>query len=190
MVRPKPQPIIRGEAHLVSAWFSNEWRLLDNGNEVARMRRFPRLHVSVVRLADGTEWTIEPDGFAVVKAIDSDGVEVGRITRRSWWGRRWDITGTGFAYELTSHPIPRRWTIGIGGSPMTEIKGSLISYNTVTIDAPLSLATVAGVLAWHVIARPWEAAAAPRGLVPRGRVPGGNAEDMGTVAAQVHVRHP
>ena len=161
------QSLIRGEAQLVSPWFSNQWSLFNGGVEIARLRRFPRLHISAVQFPDGTEWTIEPDGYAVVKALDAHDVEVARITRRSWWGRSWDVTGTGFAYELVSHPMPRRWHVGVGGSPLAEIRGSLISYNTVTIDAPLSLPTAAAVLAWHVIARPWEAAAAPRGLVPR-----------------------
>ena len=66
-----------------------------------------------------------------------------------------------------SDASPRRWRIEVGGSPLAEIRGSLISYNTVTIDAPLAIPTAVAVLAWHVIARPWEAAAAPRGLVPR-----------------------
>ena len=169
MARTKPQSLIRGEAQLESPWFSNHWRLVSGGMEIARLRRFPRLHISAVQLADGTEWTLEPDGFAVVKAIDSHGTEVGRITRRSWWGRSWDVTGTGFAYELISHPVPRRWNFAVGGSPMAEIKGSPFSYNRVEINAPLTVPTVAAVLAWHVIARPWEQAAAPRGLVPRSR---------------------
>ncbi len=169
MRRAGPDNLIRGEAHLVSPWFSNNWTLVSHGEMVARLRRFPRLHVSMAQLADGTEWLLEPDGFAVVKAVDSDGTEVGRITRRSWWGRRWDITGPGFAYELVSHPMPRRWRVEIGGSVFAELRGSPISYNTVAIDAPLSLPTVAGVLAWHVIARPWEAAAAPKGLIPQSR---------------------
>ncbi len=170
MAHPQPQSLIRGEAQLVSPWFSNRWSLFNHDVEIARLRRIPQLFISAVELPDGTEWTIEPDGFAVVKAIDADGVEVARVTRRSWWGRRWDITGTRFAYELVSHPVPRRWKIEVGGSALAEIRGSPISYNTVTIDAPLSLPTVVAVLAWHVIARPWEAAAAPRGLIPRSRV--------------------
>jgi len=167
MARTQPHSLIRGEAHLVSPWFSNRWSLFNHNVEIARLRRIPRLYISTAQFPDGTEWTIEPDGYAVVKAVDTDDVEVARITRRSWWGRRWDVVGTGFAYELVSDPIPRRWRIEVGGSPLAEIKGSLISYNTVTIDAPLSIPTAVIVLAWHVIARPWEAAAAPRGLVPR-----------------------
>lgn len=172
MAKSQPQTLIRGEAQLVSPWFSNQWSLFNHGIEIARLRRFPRLHVSAVQLRDGTEWTLEPDGYAVVKALEGEGNEVGRITRRSWWGRSWDITGTGFAYELISNPKPRRWEIGVGGSPLATIQGSLVSYNSVTVDAPLSLPTVAAVLAWHVIARPWEAAAAPRGLIPQQRPAG------------------
>jgi len=162
--------LIRGEATLTSPWFSNHWRLMNQGTELARLRRFPRLHISAAQLADGTEWIIEPDGFAAVRAIDTFGQEVARITRRSWWGRRWDITGSGFAYQLISHPVPRRWIVAVGGSPFAELKGSLVSYNTVTIDAPLTIPTVAAILAWHVVARPWEQAAAPRSLVPRTRL--------------------
>lgn len=169
MVAKQKDSLIHGEAHLASAWFSNDWRLINQGIEIARLQRFPLVHVSMVRLADGTEWTLEPDGFSVVKAVDAAGTEVGRITRRSWWGRYWDVTGPSFSYELASHPMPRRWNINVGGSKFAEIRGSLISYNTVTIDAPLSIPTTAAVLAWHVIARPWEAAAAPRGLVPKPR---------------------
>lgn len=180
----KRQSLIRGEARLDSPWFSNHWLLTNQGIQLAALHRFPRLHVSGVRLADGTVWTLEPDGFAVVKAVDSDGVEVGRVTRRSWWGRHWDLTGPGFSYELVSHPIPRRWIVQVGGSPFAEIKGSLVSYNTVTIDAPLSLPTIAAVLAWHVIARPWEAAAAPKGLVPRTRV----ANNAVTLASEISRR--
>lgn len=167
MARIESQKLIRGEAQLVSPWFSNNWSLFSHGVEIARLRRIPRLYISTARFPDGTEWTIEPDGFAVVKAVDAQGTEVARITRRSWWGRRWDVAGAGFAYELVSDPIPRRWRIEVGGSTLAEIRGSLISYNAVTIDAPLSIPVAVAVLAWHVIARPWEAAAAPRGLVPR-----------------------
>ena len=166
MARSQPPSLIRGEGHLTSDWFSNEWTLTSGDTVIAYLRRFPRNYISAVQLADGIEWVLAPDGYAVVRATDESGAEVGRVTRRSWWGRRWDITGPGFAYELVSHPIPRRWQIQVGGAEFAEIRGSLVSYNTVTIDAPLSLPTAAAVLAWHVIARPWEAAAAPRGLVP------------------------
>ena len=38
----KPQSLIRGEAHLVSPWFSNQWSLVNMGTEIARLRSFPR----------------------------------------------------------------------------------------------------------------------------------------------------
>jgi hypothetical protein len=65
-----------------------------------------------------------------------------------------------------SDPRPRRWSIQVGGSKTADIKGSLVSYNRVDVRASIGLPLSALLLAWHVIARPWEAAAEPRGLVP------------------------
>jgi hypothetical protein len=164
------QIMLQGSADMVSPLFSSKWTLLSNGAAVAELHRFGRIHVSTVSFRDGSRWLLEPHGHAVVRAVDEPGSEFARITRRSWWGRRWDITGAGYAYELVSHPMPRRWMIAVGGAPVAAISGSLISYNRVRFDMTLGVPVSAVVLAWHVIARPWEAAAAPAGLVPTPRV--------------------
>ena len=155
-----------GDVELLSPWFSNEWRVRQGDREFARMRRFARLHVSRVKLANGADLILEPHGWGIVRAVDKEGIEAGRISRRSWTGRRWDITGTGFGYELISRPRPRAWSIAIGGAPIAEIAGSMASYNKVRVSTALSMPILPVLLAWHVIARPWEAAARPRGLVP------------------------
>lgn len=161
--------MVHGSVELVSPWFSNRWRVIADGRELATLQRFGRIHVSTVTLPDGTRWILEPHGQSVVRAIDGIDHEFARITRESWWGRHWAVTGPGFSYELTSHPIPRRWTIEVGGAPVAGITGSLVSYNRVRLDTTLSVPLIAALLSWHVIARPWEAAAAPGALVPAPR---------------------
>lgn len=156
--------VITGTAQLESALFSNQWELHDSNGVIATLRRFGKMHVSTARLADGTEWLIEPAGWGTVRVMDGDD-EVARITRLSTWGRRWDIQGFGFAYQLVSNPRPRSWRLEIGSSPLAELDGGFFSYNSLSIETGLSVPVAAILLAWHVVARPWEAAAAPKGLV-------------------------
>ncbi len=156
---------ILGHAELRSLPISPEWTLTVDGAEIAKMRRFPRQRLSSVRMSDGSVWTVLPSGWGVVRAMEED-EEIARITRRSWFGRRWDIETIGFAVELVSRPAPRRWSMTVGGQPIAEIAGSLLSYNRIDFDAMLNVPVVAVVLAWQVIARPWEQAAHPLALVP------------------------
>jgi hypothetical protein len=144
---------------------SPEWTLRIGEEDIAKMRRFPRQRLSSVRLADGAVWSLVPSGWGVVRALEGE-EEIGRIARRSWWGRRWEISTTGFAVDLVSRARPRRWDMTVGGQPIAEIAGSLISYNRIDVDATLNVPVVAVILAWQVIARPWEQAAHPVVLVP------------------------
>jgi hypothetical protein len=166
MAETAARRMVTGEVMLTSPWLSSEWRLSQDGAEIARVRRHGRLYVSDVALTDGTKWLIEPSGPGIVCAVEDPGAEIARVVRRSWIGRRWDLTSQQFAYELISDPRPRRWYVSIGGAPAAEISGSLVSYNKVRVMASIGVPLVAVLLAWHVIARPWEAAAEPRGLVP------------------------
>jgi hypothetical protein len=165
--RRSPSPVVVGECRFDSRIFSNVWRLLHQGQVVARMRRVPSRHLSVVELSDGTEYRLEPRGWGTVVALQDD-AERGRITRRSWWGRSWDLTSTGFAYGLVSDPMPRRWTLRVGNEPVGRLAGTLWSYNQLRVQVDVAVPVLALVLAWHVLARPWEAAAAPGSLVPAG----------------------
>lgn len=162
--RPKDLKV-HGRATLHSPWFSNRWVLLSGDEPLAALERRPRARVSTVTFPDGTAWVLRPEGFGLVRALEGD-VEVGRILRRSWWGRRWDVTSVTWSYELVSDPVPRRWHLSVGSQPVAWIRGSLVSYNRVEVDAQLGLPVAAIVLAWHVIARPWEAAARPTELIP------------------------
>ncbi len=156
---------VYGTAHLDSPFLSSRWRLTDGDSEVAQLRRLGRLHISKVLLPNGEEAVLTPHEQSVVLALDSEGGELARITRTSWFGRSWDITSKRWAYELKSDPRPRRWQIMVGGTSVAQISGSLVSYNKVNVEAPLGVPILVVALAWHVVARPWEAAAAPTTLV-------------------------
>ena len=166
MVRRAHELMLHGSAEMRSPWFSSEWRLTQGGREIAEMRRHARMHVSTVTFAEGERWLLEPQGWGVVRAMDSGETEIARVVRRSWIGRRWELTAPAWAYELVSDPLPRRWHFAVGNVAVAQIAGSLFSYNRVRIDTTLAVPVAAVMLAWHVIARPWEAAAAPAGLVP------------------------
>lgn len=156
---------IYGAAELRSPFLSNRWRLLGSTGELATLRREGRLHISRIYLPNGEEAVLAPHQRSVVTALDTEGAELARITRTSWFGRRWEISSQRWAYELESDPRPRRWQITVGSTSVAQISGSLISYNRVKIDAPLGVPILVVALAWHVVARPWEAASAPATLV-------------------------
>jgi hypothetical protein len=166
MSREPYRQMVYGELQLRSPWFSNQWRLLQHGEELARVTRLGRIYTSVVTVADGTRWVQQPAGTGVVQAVDELTNEFARVTRRSWIGRRWDLTSPHFGYELVSDPRPRRWRIEVGGAAAATITGSLVSYNRVDVNAAIGVPLAAVLLGWHVIARPWEAVAEPRGLIP------------------------
>lgn len=159
-------PTITGEASLLSHLFSSRWRLVQYDQVIAELRRLGRIYVSTADLGPAGRLIIEPAGQGTVRAIDERDQEMARIVRTSWLGRRFEITGLGYRYELVSDPRPRRWHIEIAHAPVTEITGSLVSYNNVEVKSSLAIPVPAVLLAWHVVARPWEAAAEPRGLLP------------------------
>jgi len=156
---------IYGTAELRSPWMSNRWQLLDNEGEMATLHRISRLHISRIYLEGGEEAVLAPHERSAVVALNPDGEELARITRTSWFGRRWEITSKRWAYDLVSDPRPRRWQIALGGTSVAQMTGSLVSYNRVDIEAPMGVPLLVVALAWHVIARPWEAAAAPSTLI-------------------------
>lgn len=157
--------MVYGAAELRSPFLSNRWQMLSDGEKVATLRRIGRLHISRMYLPDGEEAVLAPHEQSTVVALDPEGAELARITRTSWFGRSWEIESQRWAYQLKSDPRPRRWHVTVGGTSVAQITGSLVSYNRVRIDAPLGLPILVVALAWHSIARPWEAAAAPSTLI-------------------------
>jgi len=158
-------PVVVGDSRFDSRLFSNRWTLARDFGPLAEMQRDPSRLVTRGSFSDGTTFDLTPNGWGTVE-IEVDGAVLARIDRRSWWGRRWEISGTGFACDLTSDRMPRRWTLRIGGQPIGRLAGSLLSYNRLDVHTDIATPVHALVLAWQVLARPWEQAAAPRSLVP------------------------
>lgn len=164
--RSRVPSVVVGACNFSSLPFSNEWRLERGGEDIARLHRRPTRHISTVTTTDGNRFELVPDGWGLVRAIAPNDRELGQIRRLTWSGRRWSVATPGFFCELTSDPRPRAWTMRLGGEPIGALAGTLFSYNTLSVHTDVSAPVTALTLMWHVLARPWEAAAAPGALVP------------------------
>jgi len=160
---------ISGVAELRSQPFSNQWLLTGSSGPIARAIRYPRAHHSRVTLTDGTHWTLQPDGWGIVRAVENQ-VPFARATRLG--SRHWEIAGVAFAYDLVAAGmLGRNWRLRIGSAEVASLRGNPLSFNRLRVEASLAVPVVAILLAWQVIARPWEyAASAPR--MPRSERPG------------------
>lgn len=154
-------PMIMGDARFASRFLSNRWDLIA-GEVIGTFVRLPSRHLSQGRIG-AVPVEMRPEGWGTVVFLE-DGRELGRIVRMSWWGRRWEISGSGYGFDLVSEPRPRRWSLRVGAFPVATISGTPWSYNRLTVRADVSLPAWALALAWQVVARPWEAAAEPRSL--------------------------
>ena len=163
--RPGRPPVVSGSCRFESAPLSNHWRLVQGKEVLAELQRVPSRHISLLRLPDRTLIELRPHGWGTVIAYRGD-EEVGRVVRRSWWGRRWELAGPGFACALTSDPMPRRWSLRYGNEAVGSLAGTFLSYNRLDVHTHIAIPVASLALAWHVLARPWEAAAAPGALVP------------------------
>jgi hypothetical protein len=167
MARALRIPTVVGDARFRSRLLSNAWTLEQGDAVLARLVRIPSRHTSEVTLSDGTPLELRPEGWGTVAAAFDDDQVWGRILRRSWWGRAWEIEGQGFAIGLTSDPLPRRWSLRIGSQAVGRLAGGVASYNRLDVATDVAVPVPALALAWHVLARPWEQAAAPGTLVVR-----------------------
>lgn len=158
-------PVVFGACRFESVAFSNRWRLVQDRKVLAQLQRVPTRHISLLQLPDRTQIELRPQGWGTVIAFRGND-EVGRIVRRSWWGRQYELTGPGFACALTSDPLPRRWSLRYGREQVGRLSGTPWSYNLLRVETDVAVPIPSLALAWHVLARPWEAAAAPGALVP------------------------
>jgi len=163
--RPGRPPVVFGDCRFESALLSNRWRLVQGQKVLAELQRVPTRHISLLRLPDRTLIELRPFGWGTVIAYRGD-EEVARVVRRSWWGRAWELTGPGFACALISDPMPRRWSLRYGNETVGRLAGTFLSYNRLNVHTDISVPVASLSLAWHILARPWEAAAAPGALVP------------------------
>jgi hypothetical protein len=163
--RPGRPPVVYGACRFESALLSNHWRLVQDRRVLAELQRVPTRHISLLRLPDRTVIELRPFGWGTVVAYRGD-EEIARVLRRSWWGRHWELSGPGFACALCSDPLPRRWSLRYGNETVGRLAGGLLSYNHLVVHTDVAVPLASLALAWHVLARPWEAAAAPGALVP------------------------
>jgi len=157
--------VVYGACRFESALLSNRWRLVQGRQVLAELQRVPTRHISLLRLPDRTLIELRPSGWGTVIAYRG-AEEVGRVARRTWWGRHWELSGPGFACALSSDPLPRHWSLRYGNEPVGHLRGGWLTYNRLDVQTHVAIPVASLALAWHVLARPWEAAAAPGALVP------------------------
>ena len=151
------QPI--GTVTIASPWLSRVWRFSDRTGLIAQATRNVANRTSQIELADGRQWTLVPDGWGTIRLVER-GQIIGTAEREDFLGRRWELRSDRFSYQLESESmIRRRWSIGPIGSPFAELRGGLISFNKMVLDAGLPIPFEAVALSWQAIVRPWEAAA-------------------------------
>ena len=148
-----------GMITIASPWFSRVWRFSDRDGVVAQATRNVAQRTSRVSLAGGRNWLLVPDGWGRIQLVEGESI-LATAERDDVLGRRWDLHSSRFAYRLESTSmIRRRWTIGPIGSPFAELRGGMLSFNSMTLDSGLPIPLEAVMLAWQAIVRPWEAAA-------------------------------
>jgi hypothetical protein len=148
-----------GSGEMRSTFFSRNWELRRDGGLVATARRHVWRRTSEIELNDGRHWLISPQDWGVVELTERDEV-LARGDRLNWLGRKWELTGESFGYELRAQSMAlRKWFIELGGAPVARLDGGVASFNRLRIEANLPVPLEAVMLSWHIIVRAWEAAA-------------------------------
>lgn len=144
---------------IASPWFSRVWRFSDNDGTVAQATRNVAQRTSQIVLSDGRRWLLAPDGWGRIRLLEGKSV-LATGDRSDFLGRTWELHSDRFAYQLESVSMIRRhWTIGPIGTPFADLRGGLLSFNSMTLTSGLPIPFEAVALAWQAIVRPWEAAA-------------------------------
>lgn len=114
-------------------------------------------------LADGTEWWIAHDGWDDIVVYDAADTRIAHAHRKDVLGRTWDLDVGRTSFELACESmLRRRWTLGPPGAPFASVHGGMVSFNSMRIETGLSIPIGSALLAWQIIVRSWEAAAASR----------------------------
>ena len=148
-----------GMVTIASPWFSRIWQFSDNRCPFARATRNVAHRTSHITLDDGRTRLITPDGWGTIRLLEGDSI-LATAERSDFLGQTWELRSDRFTYELKSEStIRRHWTIGPIGSPFADLRGGILSFNSMTLDSGLPIPFDAVVLTWQAITRPWEAAA-------------------------------
>ncbi len=160
MALERSSPFLRGSAAFRSPVFSRSWTLSQGESIVATARRAVWRRTSAIELPDGTTWEISPAGWGKLEATAGD-VTLARAERLGWLGRKWTIDSPRFGYILSARSMAlRRWTIDLGDHPVAQLQGGKLSFNRLEVEAGSGVPLEVIMLAWHIIVRAWEAAAA------------------------------
>lgn len=150
---------VKGPIQARSPLFSRVWEFATPDERLATVTRNIRRRTSTIELADGTTWTIEPDGWGRLALVEN-GQTIATAQREGATGRTWTVSGQAFSYELgVDSMLLRRWHLGPSGSTIATLHGGALSFNTMRIETGLAIPLEAIVLSWHPIVRAWEAAA-------------------------------
>lgn len=154
---------VSGPIQARSPLFSRVWSFIDPSGPLGRATRSVTGRTSEIVLTDGTRWLIKPSGWGHLVLTERDR-QIGEASREGVSGRRWQVSGQSFSYELgVDSMLRRRWQLGPTGSPIATLHGGIVSFNTMRIETGLPVPLEAIVLAWHPIVRAWEAASAAQG---------------------------
>lgn len=153
-------PAVVGTAELSSPTFSSEWTLFREDELVCRGHRSDLRHPHVVEFDDGRQWRIERRNFDTIE-LTQDGVVLATATRTDPRGR-WQIAGRTFSFDLRPESIlRRRWLLIVGGQTVAVLRGGLLSFNRIAIDAALPVPLEGLWLAWAAIVHAWRAVGGP-----------------------------
>jgi hypothetical protein len=148
-----------GSGEMRSTFFSRNWELRRDEGLLAVGHRHVWRRTSEIELNDGRHWLISPTGWGEIELTERDEV-LARGERLNWIGRKWELTGESFGYELRANSMAlRKWSIELGGGPVAQLNGGVASFNRLRIEANLPVPLEAVMLSWHIIVRAWEAAA-------------------------------
>ncbi len=149
-----------GTAQLTSTLFSPVWTLSRQGEVLCTGRRSDLRHPHTVRFSDGRTWTIERRSFDLVQVVENNTV-LASATRLDVRGA-WEISSQTFAFELRPRSFLRhRWDLIVGGQPIATLRGGLLTFNRMAVDATLPVPLEGLWLAWTVAVHTWRAVGGP-----------------------------
>lgn len=160
MALERSSPFLKGTAEFRSPVFSRTWALRQGDTIVANAHRAVWRRTSTIDLPDGARWEIVPAGWGKLE-VTAAGAVLARAERQGWLGRKWMIDSPRFGYFLSASSMAlRRWTVDLGDHPVAQLQGGKLSFNRLEVEAGSGVPLEVIMLAWHIIVRAWEAAAA------------------------------
>lgn len=126
------------------------WRFQSTTGVLARAVP-ARRRTARIDLPDGRTWLILPDGTDALRLWEGENLLLS-AERLDPWGRRWELAGTQFCYQLTNRSgFKGRWTMGPPGAETAELR--MWTTRKMHLHTQLTVPLEVLVLAWYVIIR-------------------------------------